>query len=136
MATDPKGRFERESRSGGDSIRAAYGHSVAVNLEDDGGDGNDDSDSEVPARLFHGTDPANRESILSEGLQPMGRQKVHLSETVHEAREVGSRHADSPLVFEVDAEAMLADGRRIAKRGEGTYTTDEVPPTHLSIRDR
>ena len=141
VATDPKGRFERESRPDGDSIRAAYGHSVAVNLEGDDGDGDGDSaiggdSDDVPARLYHGTDPANRESILGSGLKPMGRQKVHLSETVSEARKVGSRHAESPLVFEVDAEAMLADGRRIAKRGEETYTTDEVPPTYLSVRDR
>jgi putative RNA 2'-phosphotransferase len=126
VETDPKGRFE----FGDDSrIRAAYGHSVAVDLDA----GEDDSaDSDIPDRLFHGTDPANLDSIRAEGLQPMGRQQVHLSATIEEAREVGRRHAANPVVLEIDAAGMLADGMAIAKRGESTYTCDAVPPEYLA----
>jgi putative RNA 2'-phosphotransferase len=65
----------------------------------------------------------------------MDRQRVHLSGTVEEAREVGRRRAADPVVFAVDARAVAADGRRIVRRGRGIYTTDRVPPEHLSLLD-
>ncbi|WP_324664082.1 RNA 2'-phosphotransferase [Haloarcula sediminis] len=125
LATDPKGRFERTPGTGGepDRVRAAYGHSVEVTL--DGGDG------PIPDTLYHGTAPRNVDAISEEGLRPMTRQQVHLSETVETAREVGSRHASEPVVLEVDAAGMERDGHDIAKRGEATYTTERVPPAYL-----
>ncbi|MFB6223559.1 MAG: RNA 2'-phosphotransferase [Haloarcula sp.] len=135
VATDPKGRFERTgvsdgpgAETDGDRIRATYGHSVDVSL-----DGTDDP---IPETLYHGTAPRNVTSIRDAGLEPMTRQKVHLSESVDEAREVGRRHTGDPVVFVVDAAAMQADGRRIVKRGRATYTTDRVPPTYLSVLEQ
>lgn len=150
VATDPKGRFERREveagRGTGDcgkEIRAAYGHSVDVDLDagelgagEDGADSKSDANGEIPDRLYHGTDPTNLDSIRAEGLKPMGRQEVHLSETPAEAREVGRRHAETPVVLAVDAAGMVADGRRVSKRGTGTYTADEVPPEYLEVRER
>lgn len=126
IRTDPKGRFERD----GDRVRAAYGHSVDVTIDDR------DGDASIPDRLYHGTDPDNRRRIREEGLKPMGRQRVHLSSSVADAREVGQRHAAEPIVFVVDAAAMLRDGRSISKRGRATYTTETVPPTYLSAWSR
>ena len=132
IATDPKGRFERTGASdessavsAGGRVRAAYGHSVDVTL--------DATDDPVPTTLYHGTAPRNVEPIRETGLKPMGRQTVHLSESVAAAREVGRRHANDPAVFVVDAAAMQADDRRIVKRGTETYTTDRVPPAYLSL---
>jgi len=122
VATDPKGRFERD----GGRIRAAYGHSVDVSLEP--------TDAPVPDRLYHGTAPENAERIASEGLRPMGRRAVHLSASPDAARAVGERHAAEPVVFVVDAAALAADGRRVTKRGRDTYTTDRVPPRYLNRR--
>lgn len=129
LATDPKGRFERDPGFGTapDRVRAAYGHSVDVTIEDD--------DSPVPATLYHGTARRNVDAILDAGLKPMSRQRVHLSESVETARDVGYRHDDEPVVFGVDAAAMERDGHDIAKRGAATYTTDYVPPAYLSRRD-
>jgi putative RNA 2'-phosphotransferase len=124
IATDPKGRFERD----GDRVRAAYGHSVDVSLEP--------SEGPVPDRLYHGTAPENVDDILSDGLKPMGRQKVHLSASPADAREVGERHAPVPTVLEVDAEALAADGHRVTKRGRDTYTTDRVPTAYLTVAER
>ena len=136
VAADPKGRFERNEGQSGEQeaksstderIRAAYGHSVDVTLEDE--------ESDVPDRLYHGTDPDDLDSILAEGLRSMNRQEVHLSATPADARDVGRRHASDPVVLEVDAAGMVADGRRISKRGEGTYTADAVPPEYLDVRE-
>lgn len=123
VATDPKGRFERVSGPT-DRVRAAYGHSVDVTL--------DPTDAPVPDQLYHGTSPDAAASIREMGLKPMGRQQVHLSETVEEAREVGRRHAPSPVVFAVDA-AALRDEYRVTRRGQGTYTVERVPPAFLTV---
>ncbi|WP_394741097.1 RNA 2'-phosphotransferase [Natronococcus roseus] len=127
IATDPKGRFERtggaDGDGSGDRVRAAYGHSVDVDLEP--------TDAPVPDELYHGTAPENLASIRESGLQPMSRQHVHLSESHGAAHRVGSRHASDPVVLVVDAAGMLADGHRITKRGRETYTADRVPPAYL-----
>jgi putative RNA 2'-phosphotransferase len=64
----------------------------------------------------------------------MNRNEVHLSESPTKARDVGSRHASEPVVFDVDAAGMVADGLRISKRRAEVYTADEVPPGYLRIR--
>lgn len=120
VATDPKGRYEVD----GDRIRAAYGHSVDVDLEP--------TDAPVPDVCYHGTAPAAVDSILSEGLRPMDRQLVHLSGSVEAARDVGRRHASDPVVLRVDAAAMLAEGHRITKRGVDIFTTERVSPRYLA----
>lgn len=125
VAADPKGRFELD----GDRVRAAYGHSVDVDL------GLAAGETPVPDRLFHGTAPENLPSIRKDGLKPMERQKVHLSGTREEAKDVGARHTRDPIVLVVDTEAMRDDGHRIVKRGTATYTTDRVPPTYLHWPD-
>lgn len=129
IATDPKGRFEWTGADDGgtERVRAAYGHSVDVDLEP--------TDAPVPDDLYHGTASDNLESILEEGLRPMARQRVHLSHSPAAARRVGRRHTDDPVLLVVDAAAMLADGRRIAKRGRETYTTEWVPPAYLAVAD-
>jgi len=123
VTTDPKGRFERERRDGREVVRAAYGHSVTVDL--------DSREGLVPDRLYHGTASENVPSIREEGLKPMGRQDVHLSGTVADARDIGSRHAEEPVILTVDAAAMKSDGYEITKRGTETYTTDRVPPAYI-----
>jgi len=63
----------------------------------------------------------------------MSRQLVHLSGTLAEARRVGARHADDPVVFTVDAAAMIADGHELTRRSRTTYTTERAPPDYRSV---
>ncbi|MFB6089557.1 MAG: RNA 2'-phosphotransferase [Halobellus sp.] len=123
VAVDPKGRFELDGRR----IRATYGHSVDVDLES--------ADSPVPDTLYHGTDPDAVPKIRREGLRPMSRQLVHLSDTEREALAVGSRHVSDPALLVVDAAAMLEAGHEITKRGRGVYTTERVPPRFVRRTD-
>jgi putative RNA 2'-phosphotransferase len=123
IRTDPKGRFEVDT----DRMRAAYGHSVAVDLDAGG--------TPVPDTLYHGTSPDALDSITREGLKPMGRQSVHLSDSVDDAKAVGSRHAADPVILEIDAGAMRADDHTITKRGRAVYTTDRVPPEYIAQID-
>jgi putative RNA 2'-phosphotransferase len=82
-------RFERR----GTAVRATYGHSVDVDPE------YPEIQPEFP--LYHGTSPDAWTSIKSDGLKPMNRQYVHLSRSIEEARRVGHRHANSPIILSV-----------------------------------
>lgn len=146
VATDPKGRFETRERDGGGGddagveVRAAYGHSVDVDL-DLGHDGDDedgpvgiaaDRADERPETLYHGTAPRTLDAILDEGLKPMGRQLVHLSGSRGRARSVGRRHAEEPVVLAVDVRGLMAAGFDVRERGVDTYTVERVPPAFLA----
>jgi len=92
-------RFEiRDGR-----IRALYGHSSRISL--------DLPPANPPATLFHGALPEDAARVRAEGLQPAGRAYVHLSGTADEAREIGNRHCDDPVVIEIDTK--VAQARRI-----------------------
>jgi putative RNA 2'-phosphotransferase len=131
VATDPKGRFERRVGEGGDRIRAAYGHSVDVDLDSNSDRGAVTGDTDVPGTLYHGTAPRHLDAIREEGLRPMGRQFVHLSGSQESARAVGQRHTADPVVFAVDVRGLAAAGFDVRKRGHDTYTVERVPPRFL-----
>lgn len=120
IATDPNGRYEREEGR----VRAAYGHSVDVSI--------DTTHGIAPDTLYHGTAPRNLDAIREEGLRSMDRP-VHLSVSIEEARRVGHRYTSDPVVLAVAAADMENDEDTIAKRGNATYTVDDVPPRYLSV---
>lgn len=117
---DPKGRYELKA----EQIRARYGHSI---------DGIDPT--LTPANreeLFHGTSPDVVDQICSEGLQKQGRQKVHLSTSVDEARSVGRRHTNQPVILTVDAKGAQENGTRIERASPVVYVADEIPPEFIT----
>lgn len=123
LRLDPKGRFELEDPEG--RVRAAYGHSVDVDLPEEA--------DPRPSVLYHGTAPSNLPSIRASGLRPMGRQEVHLSPDEETAREVGRRHAEDPVLLEVDAEEVRSAGIEIHRRAPTVYTCEHVPARFLSL---
>lgn len=84
-------RFERVETV----VRATYGHSIEVDPE------YREITPDFP--LFHGTSRRAWESIREDGLKPMNRQYVHLSRTLDEAKRVGYRHSESPLILAVSS---------------------------------
>ena len=125
VATDDKGRYEFSED--GSRIRALHGHSVDVDL----GYG----DELPPDVLFHGTSEASLDSIMREGILPMSRQFVHLSERPDEAESVGSRHG-RPVVLAVDARGMSDEGQAFHLSTDGVWLTDEVPARFLHLAER
>lgn len=122
VENDSKGRYEIK----GDKIRAFYGHSIDVNPQLE--------ESEI-TKLYHGTTKSSAESILKEGLKPKGRQKVHLSRTIEDAKEVGRRRTNSPVVLEVDVKSARAEGVEVEKASEKVFVTSEIPPRFISVVD-
>jgi putative RNA 2'-phosphotransferase len=104
-------------------VRAAQGHSVTVDLGL--------QPVTPPEVLYHGTATRFREPILLEGLKPQARQQVHLSADTETATKVGQRHG-KPLIFNVAAGQMHAQGHRFFQADNGVWLTDTVPPEFLS----
>jgi putative RNA 2'-phosphotransferase len=122
VAENDKQRFTLSED--GRRIRAAQGHSIAVDLAL--------QPNEPPPRLYHGTATRNLDAIFAEGLQPGRRQQVHLSLDAETARKVGQRHG-KPTVLMVDAATMHADGFRFYRADNGVWLTDSVPARYLSL---
>lgn len=120
VARSDKRRFELSAD--GRRIRARYGHSVEV---DPG-----HAAATPPEILYHGTSRASLGRIRREGLKPMGRRQVHLSEGVADALRVGRRHGD-PVVLEVDAAGLVADGAPPRPAAPGVWLVERVPPGRL-----
>ena len=120
VAENDKQRFTLSDD--GRRIRAAQGHSIAVDLAL--------APSEPPSRLYHGTATRNLDAIRAEGLKPGRRQQVHLSLDPETARKVGQRHGQ-PAVLTVDAAAMRRDGHRFFRADNGVWLTDSVPARYL-----
>jgi putative RNA 2'-phosphotransferase len=84
-----------------------------------------------PDRLWHGTTASRVDVVLREGLRPMGRAFVHLSDTLEQARAVGARHG-TPVVVLVDAIGAAAEGVAFHRGGRGTWLARGVPADHLT----
>lgn len=119
---DDKQRFTLSAD--GMRIRAAQGHSIAVDLK-------------LPVRtpppvLYHGTVSRFIPSISKQGLLPGSRRDVHLSATKETALAVGARHG-SPVVITVETYPLLRDGFDFRCAENGVWLTSHVPAKYLKI---
>ncbi|MEP3640049.1 MAG: RNA 2'-phosphotransferase, partial [Paracoccaceae bacterium] len=124
VRTSDKKRFTLSEA--GDQIRAAQGHSIAVDLGV--------AAIEPPALLFHGTAETTVSAIMSDGLHPMSRQQVHLSGDHQTALKVGARHG-APVILNVAAGDMHRTGHAFYQADNGVWLTDHVPAQYLKIEE-
>lgn len=123
VATDEKTRYTFSAD--GSKIRANQGHSIpGVELYMEA--------PTPPALLYHGTATRFLESILAEGLKPMSRQWVHLSQDVPTAVKVGQRHG-KPVVLAMRAADFVRDGQELYRSQNGVWQARQVPPQYLSV---
>ena len=108
----------------GNRLRARYGHSIPV--EPPG------TPVEPPARLYHGTEASRTDTILADGLSPVDRRMVHLSETIEEALTVARRRTDRPVVFRIHAQDAHRAGIAFHREGK-IYLAAAIPATFLSL---
>ena len=124
VSTDTKQRYSfNVDRS---CIRANQGHSIPVNLEL--------LPLEPPKVLWHGTATRFSESIERQGLLPMQRQYVHLSDNLQTALTVGKRHG-APVIYEIDAEAMYKSGHAFYSSENGVWLANAIPVEYLKRID-
>ncbi|MVP01863.1 RNA 2'-phosphotransferase [Paenibacillus lutrae] len=101
----------------GERIRARYGHSH---------DKISYAPGNPPPKLYHGTNTNALASILKNGISPMQRQYVHLSETLHFAELAGSRRGEL-VIIEVDTTQAARRGTAFYYAGNEVWLSEHVP---------
>nr|BBH90583.1 putative RNA 2'-phosphotransferase [Thermosporothrix sp. COM3] len=121
MANADKQRFElRDGR-----IRAYYGHSLPAKIQREA--------APPPTLLYHGTTPEAARIIQVQGLRPMRRQYVHLSEERETARMVALRRTSTPVLLVVRSRAAYEDGIFFAPGNDAIWLSDPIPARYLEF---
>lgn len=109
-------------------IRARQGHSIPVDVEL--------TEMTPPDVLYHGTSSKTYyEHIIKEGLKPMSRLHVHLSQDVETAKTVGARHGGSQqvIVLRIDTKVMAENGIKFYKSNNNVWLTERVPVDFIDV---
>jgi len=118
--TDPRGRYQID----GGMIRATYGHTIDVHLDD------------LPIadidEFFYPVTEEELDIILENGLNPADRKRVHLSGSIEKAIEAGKVRTDEPLILKIDGKKAKKDGMKIYHAGKDVYITDEIDSKYIS----
>ncbi|RLI89135.1 MAG: RNA 2'-phosphotransferase [Archaeoglobales archaeon] len=117
--SDEKKRYEMRDNK----IRARYGHSVKVAL-------NDYPIAEEDI-LYYGTGEEEAHRLLEIGIKPVNQTYVHLSTTIEKSEEVARLRTDEPIILEIDARAARNDGIRIIKANNYIALAEEIPPKYI-----
>jgi putative RNA 2'-phosphotransferase len=118
--TDPKGRYQVD----GGMIRATYGHTVDVFLDDL-------PLADLP-KYFYPAAEEEIDMILEGGLNPIDRKQVHLSGSMEKAIEAGKVRTEQPLILKIDGKKAHKDGLKIYHAGHDVYVTERVDAKYLS----
>jgi putative RNA 2'-phosphotransferase len=115
---------KRRHEIDGDRIRALYGHSTPNRITRVATD--------PPTQLFHCTSTQAWADIQRGGLQPMGRQYVHLSTNLARAAQVGRRKSSAPVILIVEALRSHQAGATFWRGNDTVWLADHVDPEFLS----
>ncbi|MBW2038552.1 MAG: RNA 2'-phosphotransferase [Deltaproteobacteria bacterium] len=107
----------------GERIRATYGHSLPQRIRYE--------PSSPPKILYHGTRRKTYPHIIQRGLDPMGRQYIHLSTSPELALRIGRRRDPHPLILEIMAQRAYEQGITFYQANPLIYLADHIPPTYV-----
>ncbi|OGS39840.1 MAG: RNA 2'-phosphotransferase, partial [Euryarchaeota archaeon RBG_13_31_8] len=120
VSTDPRGRYQID----GGMIRATYGHTIDVNLDD------------LPIaeidEFFYPVTEEEIDIILEGGLHPIDRKKVHLSGSIEKATEAGKVRTEDPLILKIDGKKAKKAGLKIYQAGKDVFITDAIDAKFIS----
>ncbi|MDP3703672.1 MAG: RNA 2'-phosphotransferase [Candidatus Omnitrophota bacterium] len=103
-------------------LRARYGHSISADPPG--------PPVEPPAQLYYGTDAAQVVTLLMEGLRPLERRMVHVSQTAEDAWRLAQRKTSQPALIAVDAADAHRQGVAFFREGS-VYLAASIPPQYL-----
>ncbi|MGX4686215.1 RNA 2'-phosphotransferase [Vagococcus sp. JNUCC 83] len=106
-------------------IRAYYGHSIPQKIKR--------QHATPPDILYHGTSTEALEGIKVEGITPMNRQYVHLSEDVETAVSVGKRKTSKPVILAIDTQKALSQGSSFYVGNEKVWLSDYISNNCFTI---
>ena len=118
--TDPKGRYQID----GGMIRATYGHTIDIRLDD------------LPLadidEFFYPVTEEEIDIIIENGLNPIDRKNVHLSGSIEKAIEAGKVRTEEPLILRIDGKKAREDGVLIYHAGKDVYITERIEAKYIS----
>jgi putative RNA 2'-phosphotransferase len=118
--TDPKGRYQID----GGMIRATYGHTIDIRLDD------------LPLaeidEFFYPVTEEEIDIILEGGLNPIDRKYVHLSGSMEKAIEAGKVRTEEPLILRIDGKKAQENSVKIYHAGKDVYVTERIDAEYLS----
>ncbi len=110
----------------GDRVRARYGHSIPIATPG--------KEVVPPEWLYHGTEPAALDALRQQGLQPQGRQFIHLSVTGQDALTIGQRHRPDAVVVTVQARGAHDTGFCSTKPRQRSTSCGKCHPRSCASR--
>ncbi len=123
VETDQRERYQID----GGMMRATYGHSIDVSLDD------------LPIaeidEFYYPVTEEEADMIVEGGLHPVDRKNVHLSGSIEKAIEAGRVRTDDPLILFIDGEKAREDGIKIYHAGKDVYITDFIDAKYISKVD-
>ena len=123
VSTDKRGRYQID----GGMIRATYGHSIDVDLDD------------LPlGKLDNYYYPVTEEEadiVIEGGLNPIDRKKVHLSGSIEKAIEAGRVRTEEPMILVINGKKAREDGVNIYHAGTDVYITKNIDAKYISKLD-
>lgn len=126
VSTDDKTRYSfNEDKT---MIRANQGHSKDLGIEVDM------IEKRPPAMLYHGTTKARYAQIKHDGLKPMSRTFVHLTDNKGTAFVVAKRYAkftNNVAILAIDTARMIKDGYRFKISENGVWQIKSVEPKYI-----
>lgn len=117
--TGDRERFEIED----ERIRAASGHSRPQRIQYE--------PTTPPRILYYGTRRKAYPHILQRGLDPMGRQYVHLAASEELAMRIGRRRDSNPVLLEIQAERASENGVIFYQANTLIYLADHIPQSYI-----
>jgi len=120
VETDPRGRYQID----GGMIRATYGHTIDVNLDDL-------PEAEID-EFYYPVTEEEADIIIEGGLYPTDRKKVHLSGSIEKALEAGRVRTENPIILRIDGKKAREDGIKIYRAGNDVYITEVVDARYIS----
>lgn len=88
-----------------------------------------------PCILYHGTNDRVLDAILKDGLKPMKRAFVHLTEDLVRAKMVAARRrVGNGVVLVVDTQDSALNGTHFYLGEDDVWLVDHVPPSALEVR--
>lgn len=118
-----KKRFEWKSNSHHGFIRARQGHSISVNLGYE--------PKTPPDVLYHGSDQSAVSNILQQGILPMNRHDVHLSQDRDLAERFANQRKRSPVIFEINSADMHREGHVFYHTDNDVWLVKRVPAKYI-----
>jgi putative RNA 2'-phosphotransferase len=123
IATQAKRRYEIVD----DDIRAIYGHTLDAAISY--------PSVAPPAVLLHGTARRFVDAIQREGLRPMKRQYVHLTDDPALAQLTGRRRDPQPAIARIDAARAHAEGIVFFQADNGVFLAKTVPAQYIVFEE-